>query len=208
MQKTSNKSVSGKELDFQAIYAEFQPRILRFVTNMVGDTDAEDLTQEIFIKVSQALPDFRGDASLSTWLYRIATNTALDQMRTPAYRLSIQHVEPTVASVSLDAEVDDRNIWTGEKIPVLEWQVMRKEMADCLQEYIHKLPESYHTALALSEFEGLSNSEMADILGITIGALKIRLHRARERLKKDLIASCPSYWIEGNEFLPDLKRIR
>jgi RNA polymerase sigma-70 factor (ECF subfamily) len=59
--------------------------------------------------------------------------------------------------------------------------------------------------LALSEFEGLSNHEMADILQVTRGAVKIRLHRARERLKVDLIANCPSYWVEGNEFLPDLR---
>jgi len=207
MQKTSNKSVSGKEQNFQAIYAEFQPRILRFITNMVGDTDAEDLTQEIFIKVSRALPDFHGDSSLSTWLYRIANNAAVDRLRSPVYRLSTQRIEQTNPTDDLEAEVDDRNIWTGEKVPILEWQVVRKEMSACLQEYVLRLPESYRTVLALSEFEGLSNNEMAGILGITPGALKIKLYRARERLKKALIANCPSYWVEGNEFLPDLRRI-
>lgn len=196
-----------KDLDFQAIYAEFQPRILRYVTNMVGDTDAEDLTQEIFIKVSQALPSFHGDSSLSTWLYRIATNAALDRLRSPAYRLSTQRIEQANPTDNLEPEVDDRNIWTGEKVPVLEWQVVRKEMSDCLQEYIQRLPESYRTVLALSEFEGLSIHQMADILQVTTGAVKIRLHRARERLKADLIANCPSYWVEGNEFLPDLRKL-
>ena len=207
MNKTSNDSMSGKDLDFQAIYAEFQPRILRYVTNMVGDTDAEDLTQEIFINVSQALPSFHGDSSLSTWLYRIATNAALDRLRSPAYRLSTQRIEQTNSTDNLEPEVDERNIWTGEKVPVLEWQVVRKEMSDCLQEYIQRLPESYRTVLALSEFEGLSNHEMADILQATTDAVKIRLHRARERLKADLIANCPSYWVEGNEFLPDLRNL-
>ena len=178
---------------------------MRFVTNMVGDTDAEDLTQEIFIKVNRALPDFHGDASLSTWLYRIATNAALDRLRSPAYRLSTRHTEQANHTDNLEPEVDDRNIWTGEKVPVLEWQVVRKEMSACLQEYIQRLPESYRIVLALSEFEGLSNHEMADILQVTRGAVKIRLHRARERLKADLIANCPSYWVEGNEFLPDLR---
>jgi len=205
MKKTSNESMSAIDLDFQAIYDKFQPRIMRFVTNMVGDTDAEDLTQEIFIKVNQALPDFHGDASLSTWLYRIATNAALDRLRSPAYRLSTRHTEQANHTDNLEPEVDDRNIWTGEKVPVLEWQVVRKEMSACLQEYIQRLPESYRIVLALSEFEGLSNHEMADILQVTRGAVKIRLHRARERLKADLIANCPSYWVEGNEFLPDLR---
>jgi len=199
--------LNKKELDFQAIYAEFQPRILRYVTNMVGDTDAEDLTQEIFIKVNKALPTFHGDSSLSTWLYRVATNAALDRLRSPAYRLSTQRIEQANPTDNLEPEVDDRNIWTGEKVPVLEWQVVRKEMSDCLHEYIQRLPESYRTVLALSEFEGLSNHEMAEILQVTTGAVKIRLHRARERLKADLIANCPSYWVEGNEFLPDLRKL-
>ena len=189
-------------VSFQAIINEFQPRIIRYISNMVGEADAEDIAQDTFIKVNQALPDFRGESKLSTWLYRIATNTALDHMRSPAYK----HKASAVAGESVD-EVDDRNIWTGEKIPVLEWQVVRKEMADCLQEYIRKLPENYRIVLALSELEGLSNQEVADILEVALGTVKIRLHRARERLKKDLIANCPSYWVEGNEFLPDLKNL-
>jgi RNA polymerase sigma-70 factor (ECF subfamily) len=190
-------------LDFQAIFDEFQPRILRYVRNMVGEADAEDITQEIFIKVSHSLPDFRAESKLSTWLYRIATNAAVDRLRSPAYLLKV-----STATGESVGEVDDRNIWTGEKIPILEWQVVRKEMAECIQEYIRKLPESYRIVLTLSELEGLSNQEVAEVLGVTMGAAKIRLHRARERLKKDLINYCPPYWVEGNEYLPDLKRIK
>jgi RNA polymerase sigma-70 factor (ECF subfamily) len=188
-------------LSFQAIYDEFQPKILRYMSNMVGEADAEDVTQEIFIKISQPLPAFRGESKLSTWLYRIATNAALDRIRTPAY----QQKTSTITTEIVEGEVDDRNIWTGEKVPVLEWQLVRKEMAECVQDYIRKLPENYRIVLALKEFEGLSNQEISDILGLAIGTVKIRLHRARERLKKDLIANCPSYWVEGNEFLPNLK---
>jgi RNA polymerase sigma-70 factor (ECF subfamily) len=188
-------------MSFQAIYDEFQPKILRYMSNMVGEADAEDVTQEIFIKISQALPAFRGESKLSTWLYRIATNAALDRIRTPAY----QQKTSTITTEIVEGEVDDRNIWTGEKVPVLEWQLVRKEMAECVQDYIRKLPENYRIVLALKEFEGLSNQEISDILGLAIGTVKIRLHRARERLKKDLIANCPSYWVEGNEFLPNLK---
>jgi RNA polymerase sigma-70 factor (ECF subfamily) len=188
---------------FQAIFDEFQPKILRFVINMIGEADAEDVTQEIFIKVNQALPDFRGESKLSTWLYRIATNAALDRMRSPAY----QQKASTITAEIVEGEVDDRNIWTGEKVPVLEWQLVRKEMADCIQDFIRKLPKNYRIVLALSELEGLSNQEVADVLGVTTGTVKIRLHRAREQLKKDLIANCPSYWVEGNEFLPDLKNL-
>jgi RNA polymerase sigma-70 factor (ECF subfamily) len=195
--------ISQKSSGFQDVYDKFQSRILRYITNLVGEADAEDLTQEIFIKVNQALPNFRGECKLSTWVYRIATNAALDRLRSPAY----QHKASSIQDESAGQEVDDRNIWTGEKVPNLEWQVVRKEMSTCVQEYIQKLPENYRTVLALGEFEGLSNQEIADILGIALSTVKIRLHRARERLKKDLIASCPDYWVDGNEFLPDLKNL-
>ena len=197
--ETSNQN----PLRIQTVYDEYQPRILRYVSNLIGEADAEDVTQEIFIKVSKALSEFRGESKISTWLYRIATNTALDYMRSSTY----QQKATILPDDSVEGEVEDRNIWTGEKVPVLEWQVVRKEMGNCVHEYIQKLPENYRTVLVLGEFEGLGNQEIADILEITLGTVKIRLHRARERLKNELIANCPSYWVDGNEFLPDLKNL-
>ena len=193
----------GGSLDFQAIFTEFQPRIVRYLSKLAGETEAEDLAQEIFIKIEQALPAFRGESKLSTWIYRIATNAALDRMRTPAYRQAMN----TISEENKEAELEDRNIWTGEKVPVLEWQVVRKEMAECVQDFIRKIPLNYRLVLLLREFEGLSNQEIATILAISTGAVKIRLHRARERLKQDLIANCPTFWVEGNEYLPDLKNL-
>lgn len=195
--QSSDKNSPG----FQAVYDEFHPRIRRYISNMVGEGEAEDVTQEVFIKVNRALAEFRGESKLSTWVYRIATNTALDRLRSSAYHEN----QKSVTEEGIEELLDDQNIWTGEKVPVLEWQVVRKEMGECIQDYIRKLPENYRIVLALSELEGLSNKETADILGVTTGTVKIRLHRARERLKKDLIENCPSYWLDGNEFIPDLK---
>jgi RNA polymerase sigma factor (sigma-70 family) len=64
--------------DIDSIYREFQPKIYRYLSRLSGQTDATDLTQEVFLKVSQALDTFRGESSLATWIYRIATNTAYD----------------------------------------------------------------------------------------------------------------------------------
>jgi len=199
------KLTDSADRDFKYIYDEFHPKILRYITNLVGEFEAEDLTQDIFAKVSQALADFRGESKLSTWLYRIATNAALDRLRSPAFKQTAQRNTPSPNAEDTDLEIDDRNIWTGELVPIPETQVVRKEMSACVQDYIRRLPESYRTVLALSEFECLSNQEISDILGVTIGTVKIRLHRAREQLKKDLIENCPSYWVDGNEYLPDLK---
>ncbi len=102
--------------------------------------------------------------------------------------------------------MDDRVPWTGEKIPLVEGQVFRKEMHDCIQDYINSLPETYRTVIVLSELEGFSNHEIAEILGVPLSTVKIRLHRARERLKKALEANCGPEWVEGNEYVPELKR--
>ena len=188
------------KLEFPSIYEGFQPKILRYLTRLVGEAEAEDLTQEVLIKVSAALPDFRGESQLSTWIYRIATNAALDRLRSRSYQRIVQN-----CSASVEAEVDDRNAWTGERTPLVEPQIFRKEMNECIQGFIQKLPENYRVVLVLSEFEGLKNGEIAETLGISLSTAKIRLHRAKEKLKEELSTSCDSYWIEENEFLPELK---
>ena len=193
------------EPEFQELYAAFQPKILRYLTRMVGESEAEDLTQEVFIKIGPALERFRGEASLSTWIYRIATNVALDRLRSPSFQRatlpSLDQQSPTC-----EPGMADKNVWTGEKTVPVEHQIFRKEMNDCVQGFIEKLPEDYRSVLVLSEFEGLKNREISEILEISLATVKIRLHRARERLKKELIANCDSYWVENNEFLPELRR--
>ena len=198
--------MSAAELDFEQIYAEFQPKIHRYMIRMVGELEAEDLTQEVFVKLSQALNTFRGEAKLSTWVYRIATNAALDRLRSPKFQKEEKDLSEARRVANGEAEIVDRNTWTGEQIPLVEQQVYRKEMADCLQSYIRQLPEIYRTILVLSHMEELGNQEIADVLGLTLETVKIRLHRARELLRRELAGNCPSYWLVDNEFLPELKR--
>src|SRR5574342_1048299 len=87
----ANWEETMNDLEFPKIYAGFQQKILRYLTRLVGEADAEDLAQEVLIKVSEALPNFRGESQLSTWIYRIATNTALDRLRSPSYQRIVQN---------------------------------------------------------------------------------------------------------------------
>jgi RNA polymerase sigma-70 factor, ECF subfamily len=174
-----------RDLSFVEVYGAFEPRIRRYLTRLVGRTEAEDLTQEVFAKVSHALPRFRGDAKLSTWLYRIATNAARDRARSPAYRrpnplLQIGRPAP-------------------ERAPAVEQTVARKEMSDCVRLYLDRLPESYRSIILLSEEEELTNQQIAEALGISLDAVKIRLHRARTRLRKELGGGCDLYRDDRNE---------
>ena len=194
------------KLEFQDIYDNFQPKILRYMKYMVGELEAEDLTQEIFVKVYQALESFRGDSKISTWLYRIATNAALDRLRVSPSPLAMQNRISDSLLKDIEAHLDDRNALTGEKIPLVEQQVIRKEMNECIMDFVKKLPEGYRAVLVLGEFEGLRNHEISEVLGVSLDTVKIRLHRARVMLKKELEENCPAYWIEENEFIPEIKR--
>lgn len=177
--------MDDSELEFQKIYDAYQPKILRYLTRLVGEPEAEDLTQEVFVKVSRALETFRGESQLSTWLYRIATNAAIDKMRTASFRQDAGH------DLLEDAnEAADKDVWTGEETPSLEQLLMRKEMYECFMEYVGNLPVNYRTVVVLSEVEGLTDNEIAGILGLSLEAVKIRLHRGRARLLQELRAHC------------------
>jgi RNA polymerase sigma-70 factor (ECF subfamily) len=90
--------MSKEDFEFQNIYDAFRPRILAYLARMVGKHEAEDLTQEVFIRVSLGLKDFRGASKLSTWIYRIATNAALDHLRSPSFQKTTQE------TLSMDLE--------------------------------------------------------------------------------------------------------
>ncbi len=74
--------------EFNRIYEEYHAKLFRYLARFVGEDDAEDLTQEVFVKIHKALDNFRGESKLSTWIYRIATNTATDRLRSPSLNCS------------------------------------------------------------------------------------------------------------------------
>ena len=172
--------------DFRTIHASYYPRIIRYLTRLVGQSEAEDLTQEVFLRVSRGLPDFKGDAKLSTWIYRIATNVAADRIRSRSSQES-----RSGKAVPLDEQLIQEGVdLKGDTKPSVEKQAMREEMSACVQDYVSTLPENYRVPLTLSEIGGLTNKEIAEALGLTMETVKIRLHRGRAKLKEKLEAGC------------------
>lgn len=193
------------QLEFQKIYDTFQPKILRYLTRLIGEHEAEDITQEVFIKVNQALKTFRGDSQLSTWIYRIATNTALDRLRSPSFKQMAQE-RLLKASIGDGAIADDdKDLWTDKNMPSVDQQLIRKEMNECIKNFIENLPSDYRAVIIMGEIEGLKNSEIAEVLGISLDTVKIRLHRARTKLKKELETHCTFYRNEQSELACDLR---
>ena len=177
-------------LDFQSIHDAFRPRILRYLIRLVGERDAEDLTQIVLLKVNQGLANFRGESSLSTWIYRIATNSALDKLRGSIAEQPHRQNQEIGLQARGDNDSDDAKVPPDAQIPSVEATAIRAEMSACIREFIERLPETYKTVMVLGELEGFKNAEIAEILGVSLDAVKIRLHRAREKLRMDLENGC------------------
>ena len=190
-------------MDFQEIYTEFQPKIHHYLSRMLGPEEAEDVVQEVFEKVNRSLDGFKGQSKLSTWIYRIATNTAIDRLRSAAHKHSSKQ-----AALEETAGTQAKNAWTGQTQTSIDQKVIRKEMSECVREYIDRLPPDYSTILILSEIEGFKNREIAEILQISLENAKVRLHRARASLKKELDSGCDFYHNEEGALACDRKPLQ
>jgi RNA polymerase sigma-70 factor (ECF subfamily) len=188
-------------LEFSDIYDEYHEKLLHYLQRMIGKNDAEDVTQEVFVKIDNGLNDFEGKSSLSTWLYRIATNAALDRMKCRFFREDSK----TMTLNNISKEPEAGNICLEEKSLSSERQAIRNEMNECIREFVDRLPTDYKTVIILSELKELKNQDIADILGVSLDTVKIRLHRARARLKEEFEAGCEFYRNEDNELACDRK---
>jgi len=195
------RPMSEKQPDFSALYSEYYPKIAGYLRKLVGDLEAEDLTQETFVKINRSLGGFRGESSLSTWIYRIATNTALDHLKGPAG----QAKRKTLGFAPDDGPSDAGDIALMDDVPPVDALLIRKDMNECIRGLVNDLPGNYRTVLMLSDLEGFSNAEIADLLGLSLDTVKIRLHRARLQLRKSMDQACYLYRDGRNELSCDRK---
>ena len=158
---------------FEELYREHSTRLFNLAWRMCGTrADAEDVLQEVFLLAYQKLPDFRGDSSVGTWLYRLAMNRCLDHLKN-------RHTRTAKAMTALDDQhpvaSPDRADGHVQRLD-LEWAIAR-------------LPESARAAFVLHDVEGFQHQEVAIILGISEGTSKSTVHRARLRLRALLAGS-------------------
>jgi len=167
----------------ESVFREFAPRIYHLARRMLGnDADAEDVTQDVLVQVIRKLDTFRGDAQLATWLHRVTVNAALAFRQKRANR---QKRETTEAA-------DDVLEAAPVGGPVKRWNVgpdepvLAAEQAAVIERAIAELPGPFRDVYVLADVEGLPNQEIADMLGMSIPAVKSRLHRARLRMRDAL----------------------
>ena len=167
---------------FDAIDREFRPKILRYMAGAAAADDAADLTQTVLMKVAEHLHEFRGESSIATWIYRIAANVAVDHLR-----------QRRIERAGIDNETDDDDephVPPELQAASTEATVARAQMSSCVREFVDRLPETYRHVIVLSEIEGFSNAEIARIAGVSLDTVKIRLHRARLKLRAELSSGC------------------
>jgi RNA polymerase sigma-70 factor (ECF subfamily) len=189
------------ERKFSKIYSEFYPKITHYLTRLVGELEAEDVAQVVFEKVNNNLSTFKGESKISTWIYKIATNAALDRLKSPSYKRTLAGPQAPVNLQTVE------NIAMDSNTPISpDQKIIREEMSDCVREFVDRLPPDYRTIIILNELEGFTNKEIAEILQVSLDTAKIRLHRARAHLKKSLESGCDFYLNEGSELACDRKQ--
>lgn len=152
----------------------------RYLRRFLGDDAlAEDLLQETLIRISKGLAAFEGRSSLKTWAFRIATHAAVDHLRRSRRDLGLVELDETALAGEPGEELDER--------------LVVDEMNACLRAEIDRLPESHRAAILLHDLEGLSAAETAEVVGCSLATAKIRIHRARARLRRALLSDCDFY---------------
>ena len=160
--------------EFGQIVEQYTDFVYNVAYRMMKDPqEAEDATQDAFIAAYKAWDKFRGDAVVSTWLYRIATNVCLMRIR-----------KMKRAPVLSDTGYEDMQVPDWAENP--ERWTLNQELKNTLADGIHQLPPDLRAAVVIRDVEGLENDEAAEALGISVSALKARLHRGRVILRKYL----------------------
>ena len=116
--------MNNETYKFDSLYQEFQPKVFRYFARLVGDNDAQDLAQETMVKVSRGLDSFRGESTVSTWIYRIATNVLRDRFRSASFKQD----SATMPFPGEMDSIDDEQVWSGERTRTIEEITIRKEV--------------------------------------------------------------------------------
>jgi len=173
-------ALASGTVDAGVLFEIYHARIYRYVLRLVKDpAEAEDLTQDTFLRAYRRGDSLRDPEAVRGWLYRIATHLCLDRLR---------QRRPLI---SLDSEKSEDHV----KPPVSEspspldlWE--RKETSACVQRCLDFLPDKYRAVILLHEAHSLTAPEIADLLGVTLTTVKIRLHRARRKLQQVMECGC------------------
>ncbi len=174
---------AGDELSFELLLRKYRSPLVHFLYRMVGDAaTAEDLAQEVFLRVYRARTQYAPSAKFTTWMFRIATNVALNERRDRRHRQ---------ADISMDqpaegGEDDSPAMQVADRQPGIEHELMQRQRAAAIRRALEVLPEKQRAAVLLHKYQEMDYEEIARVLSCSESALKSLLFRAYETLRIEL----------------------
>ncbi len=178
---------AGDASAYEALIEQYADMVYRVTYRVLeNEQDAEDATQETFLSVYRRIGQFQGESKFSSWLYRVATNAALDLLRARKRKQGVQ-----TPLVDDDSDDEAEAGLMDEMTPLPEVWLTSQETLEHIHGILADMSPNLSEAFILYEINGLSMEETAEALGISLSAAKVRVHRARLRLQKEL-AQCLS----------------
>jgi RNA polymerase sigma-70 factor (ECF subfamily) len=172
---------AGDQAAFQELFRKYSPRVLQYARRFVGsDAQAEELTQDVFVQVFRFRQRYRPRSRLATWVFTIATNLCLNELRRPERQLRVDLWDRRDAEDREGPPLPDTQALTAEE------GAATRELARHLEAAVDRLPEKQRAALLLSRVDGLAYRDVAEALGCSEGAVKALLFRATQTLKRGL----------------------
>ena len=181
-----NNLTEKSDLSITSIYEQYHPRIYGYILKLVGHpNEAEDLTQETFLRVIRQLPSLQNPDAISAWLYRIATNLCYDRFRQDSFRTKVESIDESEEGITSyeDCLEDPASSDLGKVID-------QDEMSACVQRYLNRLSDDYRSTILFHDLHGMTCAEIAEMQDCSLETVKIRLHWARLKLKTILAAGC------------------
>ena len=171
----------GCEISFEEVVKRYQTKVHNLAMRLTrNEEDAEEVLQDVFVTVYRKIESFEGKAKFSSWLYRITVNAAFMKLRKKKqdHSVSLEDLAPSVQNQA--REQGSLFLASSDSVAI------NREVRDALEGAISRLPDDYRAVFVLRDVDGLSNKEVSDILGLSIPAVKSRLHRSRLMLRKKL----------------------
>lgn len=175
------KFKKGDQQAFELLVRKYKTTVFNTIYSIMGNAqEADDIAQEVFLKVYTKAGSFKGESSFSTWLYRVTVNRCIDELRRRKNKIISYETE-----FNQEEKLKLKDVLASRENDITE-KLRQKELQDIIQKAVNSLPEKYRIILTLKEIEGLSYKEISQIMKISLAKVKIWLFRARQKLKGKL----------------------
>jgi RNA polymerase sigma-70 factor (ECF subfamily) len=175
------KFKKGDQQAFELLVRKYKTTVFNTIYSIMGNAqEADDIAQEVFLKVYTKADSFKGESSFSTWLYRVTVNRCIDELRRRKNKIISYETE-----FNQEEKLKLKDVLASRENDITE-KLRQKELQDIIQKAMNSLPEKYRIILTLKEIEGLSYKEISQIMKISLAKVKIWLFRARQKLKGKL----------------------